>query len=607
MTILAAESSLDRIAVCRQPVFIIGSPRSGTTGLARALAEHSAFWMSEETVILEHLYGRGRADQAYDATTDPPLRNWFKAQNVDRDEFLAYLGIGINALMTSRSGGRRWIDKTPSYTFITDLLARLFPDALFLHILRDGREVVNSMLHFLDAMPEEVRHERVALGFVPSWARDFRVAAATWRRYVGSAMQFAGDHPARCLTVRLDHLTASPSKGFHSIFRLLQVSPESRPADFFRSTRLASSFRDLPTSPSNPWNTWRREQKRAFIEEAGEAMVQYGLLSPDELARLYVEAGVPDTLSAGPALGDAAPNDGDSSVEVRQRDGDPTGSTEAIEPREVSLCLSPIFVIGAHRSGTSVLAQSLGRHSMLWFSVEGMFMNALYGPDRLNQIYARATERRWNWLVRQGVSYEELAEALGLGLNSLYTSRSGGKRWIEKLPENSLMARTLASMFPGSVFVHILRDGRQAVNSNVNRRQPVPSGKTFDLACHAWSKYARAAHDFTIAYPDRSFTVRYEQLVADPRETFLRIFWFLKVSAENTPLDYLTSERINSSFEAGTDAPSPDPWSIWTDEERQTFLEEAGETMVYVGILTQLELDELRDSLDHGSRPDGGG
>src|SRR5205085_3297536 len=132
-------STVDPVAVCRNPIFVIGSPRSGTTILAWSLAEHTHLWTSEETVILEHLYGRGRVDRAFRDTTEPPLKNWFKAQGVERDELLKYLGVGINALITSRSGGRRWIDQTPSYTFIAGLLGRMFPDALFLHILRDGR------------------------------------------------------------------------------------------------------------------------------------------------------------------------------------------------------------------------------------------------------------------------------------------------------------------------------------------------------------------------------------------------------------------------------------------------------------------------------------
>ena len=48
--------------------------------------------------------------------------------------------MGANALFSSRSGGKRWIDQTPYYVFMTEVLVRMFP-GLFLHVLRDGRNV----------------------------------------------------------------------------------------------------------------------------------------------------------------------------------------------------------------------------------------------------------------------------------------------------------------------------------------------------------------------------------------------------------------------------------------------------------------------------------
>lgn len=68
-----------------------------------------------------------------------PTPSWFRTNSVTGDEFIESIGFGINALITSRSGGRRWVDQTPHYTPVAALLARLFPGAKFLLIERDGR------------------------------------------------------------------------------------------------------------------------------------------------------------------------------------------------------------------------------------------------------------------------------------------------------------------------------------------------------------------------------------------------------------------------------------------------------------------------------------
>ena len=60
-------------AVCPDPVFIIGSPRSGTTVLAMALAQHPLFWASDESFILFDLFGMGKLDKAFQRWAGRPV------------------------------------------------------------------------------------------------------------------------------------------------------------------------------------------------------------------------------------------------------------------------------------------------------------------------------------------------------------------------------------------------------------------------------------------------------------------------------------------------------------------------------------------------------
>jgi hypothetical protein len=54
----------------------------------------------------------------------------------------------LEATSTSAGPKERWVDGTPEYSFYICGLRKLFPEALFIHIFRDVRSVVRSMLNF---------------------------------------------------------------------------------------------------------------------------------------------------------------------------------------------------------------------------------------------------------------------------------------------------------------------------------------------------------------------------------------------------------------------------------------------------------------------------
>jgi hypothetical protein len=268
--------------VCPNPVFIIGSPRSGTTVLARSLAQHSALWTSGESYVLNLLFGNGCVERAFDRALEVPGPRFLRREDVSRVEFLAYVGMGVNALITSRSKGRRWIDHTPHYTLIADSLATVFPGASFIHILRDGRDVVHSMLGFAESAPEPAvtrfAERRLA------WAVDIRGACETWRDHVEAATAFCDYHPEQATVVRHEDLVAEPEKTFRRIHRFLGVPDEPGPGRFLASRRINSSFRGRPRlSGSELWDAWGEEERRVFAELAGATMLKCGYSGPDEL------------------------------------------------------------------------------------------------------------------------------------------------------------------------------------------------------------------------------------------------------------------------------------------------------------------------------------
>ena len=253
-------------------VFVIGCPRSGTSVLSWALAEHANFWTGPESDFLITLFGGGRLYGAYKQAFDRSDSGWLRQQEVGFAEFAANIGLGAEALFASRSAGARWIDATPGHTLMVPALLSLFPSASFLHIVRDGRAVVSSMM---------------SSGFDVHWVSDFAEACRAWVHYVRKGLEATGANPDRTLEVRHEHLVRRPRSELKRVFAFLGEPPSEHSIEFIATKRINSSYgnsdaRDIRTpkdptaGPKRPWDRWNAEEKEMFAEIAGNTMSELG-------------------------------------------------------------------------------------------------------------------------------------------------------------------------------------------------------------------------------------------------------------------------------------------------------------------------------------------
>jgi hypothetical protein len=222
--------------------FVVGVPRSGTTLLRLMLDAHPELAIPPETHFVPAVIRavrRGRtADGVAGVITDH--RRWVDF-GLDRDELHEriralgpmYAGAAIRAfyeLYAEKQGKPRWGDKTPGYATRMRRIQRALPEARFIHVMRDGRDVVASRARRAQRDPLPVD-----------------VAARRWKRRVLSTRRRAKDIE-HYVEVRYEQLVADPEETLRRVCDFVELPFEGAMLDYHEraAERLAEIDRDLP-------------------------------------------------------------------------------------------------------------------------------------------------------------------------------------------------------------------------------------------------------------------------------------------------------------------------------------------------------------------------
>jgi hypothetical protein len=572
----------------RRPApFVVGMNRSGTTLLRMMLDAHPQLTIPPETHFVPDLVKVAREE----AATPESLLKVIVAQRewgdfgLTEDELLdRFRAIGspdagdaIRAFFEAyaeRVRKPRWGDKTPRYVTRMRLIADALPEAHFVHVIRDGRDVALSVR---DRTVKDYTVERVA---------------QRWKEKVSKARR---DAPLlkHYVELRYEDLVLDPEGSLRKISEFVDLPYEDAMLRYHEKAerRLQEMARELPeqggktrlsverrmathartTEPPDPERVtrWRNEMsaddQAAFEAVAGDLLVELGYTGgsargsrPEGAARgRSAHGGASSRRSDAAGLGDLRTPRRANPVRRLALRAREIKARRASSRRVASGELAPApFVVGATRSGTTLLRLMLDAHPEMAIPSETHFIPDLIKayrlesatPERMCEVVT--AHRRWGDFH---LDPEELLERFraidpinpgdaARAFFQLYAEREGKTRWGDKTPGYVREMHRIESVLPEARFVHLVRDGRDVALSVLGMNWG-PS--TVPEAAFRWKKRILRAREQAPRI-GHYVEIRYEDLVRDTEVTLRRICEFVDLPYDEEMLRYheRASERL---------------------------------------------------------------
>lgn len=310
-------------------IFVVGAQRSGTNWLQRAIRAHPDVVGSPSETFLIHALAPLR-DRFHHGSVDSPKTS---RSYVHRDAMLDQMRaladtvfLGLMDGLDPKAG--RFVERTPDHVHDLDLIAEIYPDAHVVHIIRDGRDVVRSLL---------------TQTWGPSEAKD---AALRWRSAIEAA---------RASAPKLRH--------YHEVvYEQMLADPATHVRELYTALGLSTSESDLesafvevgigynvdPASSGVGAAKWTTELEPAVLavvdETAGDLLAELGYppsrTAPSATQRTHRPEGrvrAKDALGRLRARRRAPPID----LEIIQQTVDAFLSAACTDPKLVTQLLAP--------------------------------------------------------------------------------------------------------------------------------------------------------------------------------------------------------------------------------------------------------------------------
>jgi Sulfotransferase family len=269
------------------PVFVLGSPRSGTTLLYNMLLSAGGFavYLAESNVF--NLLAPNFGDLAKRENRQELLQVWlncklFRASGLDASrvenevlEHCRHAGDFLRIVMDGiarAQGVERWAENSPEGILHLPSIKRLLPDALVVHIIRDGRDVAMSLnnTRYLHPFPWQDRISLTGAGIYWEWIVEHG------RRY---GKQLGRDYTE----VHFEELLTAPRETLQGIGRFIDHELDYdriREVGYGTVSKPNTSFRTEPRESFNPVGRWKTgfspQQLLRFESMVGKTLTGLG-------------------------------------------------------------------------------------------------------------------------------------------------------------------------------------------------------------------------------------------------------------------------------------------------------------------------------------------
>src|SRR3954454_15432976 len=268
----------------------------------------------------------------------------------------------------------------------------------------------------------------------------------------------------------------------------------------------------------------------------------------------------------------------------------------------------PFFIVGNDRSGTTMLRLILDRGPDVAIPPESMFLTDFAaefanGEPRderaaahlMREVWEHPKVRLWELpgpapQVPRGLSSQDAYRFIAAAPFEAYANKYGKPRWGDKTPHYVHHVHPLLQVWPDARFVVLVRDGRDVALSL--KRMPFGPNNAW-AAASWWARGIRAGEHAQQRHPDEGLTIRYEDLVAEPRQTVQAVCEFLEIDYSDEMLALQTADRARivkdqaSWFPTIFDGITTEQAGRWRREmsvrDQQIFAARAGEELARMG------------------------
>lgn len=201
--------------------FVLGCQKSGTTWLERLLDGHPQLACGGEGHIGDLL--ANLLQQAANAYNAQGMANW----KLGDEDLLSLIRVAGDRILNryierrDKPDLKAVGDKSPEYALAMPVLDRLYPNAKYIHIIRDGRDACVSGWAHLQRAGHQSQFARFE-----DYAEYF--AQHHWVRYIVTAQEVGAQLGDRYLEVRYESLKADPEAKVERLLEFLGVDSDEQ-------------------------------------------------------------------------------------------------------------------------------------------------------------------------------------------------------------------------------------------------------------------------------------------------------------------------------------------------------------------------------------------